>query len=205
TKVDANSFTYTLSGTVSSASSGQTVVGKKLVSSIIAPTGIGATATVTVPAHGYVTGNSITISGANEAAFNGTFSITTTGADTFTYSTASSVSGSGATARATSAGHGFSTGDTVTIAGASPSAYNGTFSITVIDGNTFTYNTGSAQTTDATGTITAVKGGTVFSVSAISHPAKGSGSSQDTITITTPTAHGYSVSQAVTVAGANEV
>ena len=59
-----------------------------------------ATATVTTAtAHGLVTNNRVTISGASESTFNGTFVITVTGANTYTYtstgtSTVTSVTGS---------------------------------------------------------------------------------------------------------------
>ncbi|HEY6022454.1 MAG TPA: hypothetical protein VIY48_22110, partial [Candidatus Paceibacterota bacterium] len=58
------------------------------------------------------------------------------------------------TATATSTAHGFSDGDPVTIAGATPSGYNGTFNITYVDANTFTYPTATVLA-NATGTITA--------------------------------------------------
>lgn len=58
-------------------------------------------------------------------------------------------------ATATSTGHGFSDGDPVVMAGATPSGYNGTFNVNVIDANTFTYAVSSALATPATGTITA--------------------------------------------------
>lgn len=46
----------------------------------------GATATVTTPAaHGYNTGQWITVAGADQEGYNGTFTITVTGATTFTY------------------------------------------------------------------------------------------------------------------------
>jgi hypothetical protein len=67
--------------------------------SSIARTSPSATATVTTAsAHGLATGNRVTISGASEATFNGTFVITVTGASAFTYtststSTATSVTG----------------------------------------------------------------------------------------------------------------
>jgi hypothetical protein len=35
--------------------------------------------------------------------------------------------------------HGLSTGQTITVAGCTPSAYNGTFTVTVVDAATFTY------------------------------------------------------------------
>jgi hypothetical protein len=54
-------------------------------------TSASTTATVTTAtAHGLVTDNRVTISGATEAPYNGTFKITVTGATTFTYTMASS-------------------------------------------------------------------------------------------------------------------
>ena len=67
--------------------------------SSIARTSPSATATVTTATpHSLVTGNRVTITGASEATFNGTFVITVTGASAFTYtstgtSTATSVTG----------------------------------------------------------------------------------------------------------------
>jgi hypothetical protein len=56
------------------------------------------------------------------------------------------------------AGHGLSVNDTVIIAGASPAAYNGTYTVaTVADSTHFTY-TFAGGTSPATGTITAVGG-----------------------------------------------
>ena len=53
-------------------------------------TRVGTLATLTTAtAHGLVTGNKVTISGATPSAFNGTFVITVTGATTFTYTMAS--------------------------------------------------------------------------------------------------------------------
>lgn len=57
-------------------------------------------------------------------------------------------------ATATSTSHGFSDGDPVTIAGATPSGYNGDVNINYIDANTFTYPVSSSLAA-ATGTITA--------------------------------------------------
>jgi hypothetical protein len=60
-------------------------------------TRVGTLATLTTAtAHGLVTGNQVTISGATPSAFNGTFVITVTGANTFTY-TMASTPGSNAT------------------------------------------------------------------------------------------------------------
>jgi hypothetical protein len=70
-----------------------------------------------------------------------------------------SVSGlvaAGPLATATVTNHGFRHGDTVVIAGASPAAYNGSFTISVVDASTFTYTmTSVPASSPATGTITA--------------------------------------------------
>lgn len=67
-----------------------------------------------------------------------------------------SITRSGSVATVTmAASHGASTGQNMTIRGAEPDAYNGTFPITVTGAATFTYLVGGAVTTPATGTITA--------------------------------------------------
>ena len=55
------------------------------------------TATVTHTSHGFSTGDEITISGANEAVFNGTFTITVSDANTYTYTMSNSNSNNPAT------------------------------------------------------------------------------------------------------------
>ncbi len=58
-------------------------------------TNVTTTATLTTAtAHSLTTGNMVTISGATPAEYNGTFSITVTGADTFTYTMLAAPSGS---------------------------------------------------------------------------------------------------------------
>lgn len=66
-------------------------------------------------------------------------------------STAIALTSSGTTATATLAGHGLSTGDSVTITGASQANYNGTFTITVISSSTFTYTMIGSAASPATG------------------------------------------------------
>jgi len=62
---------------------------------------------------------------------------------------------SGTTATATFASsHGLATGNSVTVAGATPSDYNGTFTITAISDTSITYTVTGSPTTPATGTIT---------------------------------------------------
>jgi hypothetical protein len=70
----------------------------------------------------------------------------------------SSITRSLTTATVTTAiAHNFSSGDSITIIGASPAGYNGTFIVTVTGGTTFTYTVPNTLSTPATGTITANK------------------------------------------------
>tara|TARA_X000001316_G_C921537_1_gene35980 strand:+ start:141 stop:2117 length:1977 start_codon:yes stop_codon:yes gene_type:complete len=59
------------------------------------------------------------------------------------------------TATVTHSSHGLTTGTSVTFAGANESDYNGTFSITVVDIDTYTYTLHNSASSPATGTITA--------------------------------------------------
>lgn len=69
-----------------------------------------------------------------------------------------SITRSGSTATVTTASaHGRSTGDYVTIAGATQSQYNGTFQITVTSGSTFTYTVSGTPATPATGAKTWIR------------------------------------------------
>jgi type IV pilus assembly protein PilY1 len=204
TRVDANSFTYTLGGAVVGASAGHTVVGRKLVTGL---TGIGTTATVSLPGHGYSSGNTITISGATPNEFNVTKTITVTSTDAFTYQTNSSFSGSSATAQVTTtAPHNLTTGATVTINCASPTAYNQSAVITVNGTNTFTYTVaGGAQSTDATvttapGGCTGVSNIQVTSTGVSSNISSISGSGT-TATVTTTAAHGFAAGNSITISG----
>lgn len=70
--------------------------------------------------------------------------------------TLTSLSQSNGVATAVKTSHGFSDGDVVTHAGATPSGYNVTENITYIDANTYTFPVSSALSTPATGTITAI-------------------------------------------------
>ncbi|MBL8473337.1 MAG: hypothetical protein KF778_03805 [Rhodocyclaceae bacterium] len=128
------------------------------------------TATVTTAAnHGFSDAETVTISGVTPAGFNGVISVTSIDATHFKYtmSTALSGTGSGSTLRATSnkatvtsAAHGFSDGQSVTIAGATPTGYNGVYIVTTVDANTFTYVYPSAAPLGtSSGTITASIGG----------------------------------------------
>lgn len=198
-KIDANTFTYGLSAAAGTSSSGQTVFGKKLVQTL---TAAGTTATATLPSHGYSAATSIRISGvSNDTVFNGTFTITSATTNTFTYNLSAPSSLAGTTAQATSVGHGFSSGQSVTIAGATPSAYNGTFTVTVVDANTFTYALPSGQSVSAVGAISATSTVT-NNVTSITHPTSGSSATKNTATVTTSSPHGFSTNNSITIANA---
>lgn len=66
-----------------------------------------------------------------------------------------SITRSGTTATATKTAHGLRHRQMVTISGASQADYNGTFRITRIDANTFSYTVANSPATPATGTILA--------------------------------------------------
>ncbi|HYD07512.1 MAG TPA: hypothetical protein VEC60_17375, partial [Reyranella sp.] len=65
--------------------------------------------------------------------------VTALGLGTLSTKSVTSLTSVGTTATAIAAAHGFASGDGVQIAGASPSGYNGTFTINVVDANTFSY------------------------------------------------------------------
>lgn len=79
-----------------------------------------------------------------------------TNGDNFPYQVVVTIAGTGTTATVTHTGHGRATGDNILIAGASPDYYNGAFTITKIDANSYSYTTADTiATSPATGTITA--------------------------------------------------
>lgn len=154
------------------------VKGYPTVSSSI--TRSGTVATVSATAHGHATGDKVSISGAVEVDYNGTFVVTVTDANTFTYTVDNSpttpATGTILSAGITTAGtvtltrssqtvtasltsHGFSVGQRVVISGANEAGYNGLWHVaTVADADTFTYVipvTGATPDTPATGTILA--------------------------------------------------
>ena len=126
-----------------------------------------AKAYVALTAHGYATNDVITIAGATPAGYNGAKTITKIDNDSFTYplsaalgaNTGTTVTAAkpSTTAVATSTAHGFADASSVDISGATPNTFNGTYNITRIDANTFSYTLSSAEG-NASGTINAVQG-----------------------------------------------
>lgn len=129
-------------------------------------TGSGTTATCVISAHGYGNGQVVTISGANETEYNGTFVINYVNANTFTYTTLSTITASPATGTiistaytgtvataTTNETHGYAAGDKVIISGASPSGFNGEKTIIAVNAGakTFTYTVSSLLGSPADG------------------------------------------------------
>lgn len=129
-------------------------------------TGSGTTATCTLNSHGYANGQVVTISGANQSEYNGTFTITTINQNSFTYTTLSSITATPATGTikstaytgaiataTTNETHGYAIGDKVIIDGATPNGFNGTQTIQSVDAltKTFTYTVSQLLGSPATG------------------------------------------------------
>ena len=138
--VNSTRFTYTLSGNASGpATTLPTIQGMKAVASI---SGVGTSATISIPAHGYsgvsVTGLSIT--GSSVPAFNvSNATATVISADALQVTTSSTIAGAATTAQVSSTAHELQTGDLVTVSG-SINGYNATNAVvTRIDANTFQY------------------------------------------------------------------
>ena len=128
----------------------------------------GTTATATLSAApGFVVGQSVLVSGASQSAYNGTFAVTAVSGSTFSYTMASTptaastactvqpygISYSGTTAYVWLPNHGYASGSSIDIAGATPAAYNGLHVIANVTTNTFTYTMTSSPAAMATGTI----------------------------------------------------
>lgn len=151
---------------------GEQPVSANLTVSSITRSGTVAT-TTTSTAHGLIVGQSVVVSGATQTDYNGTFLVTAINSSTvFTYTVANSpttpatgtitaVYGVGSITRSltvatvtTPSPHRLAANASVTIAGASQTDYNGTFTVTVTGLNTFTYTVANSPATPATGTIT---------------------------------------------------
>lgn len=178
-------------------------------------------------------GSTVSITGSSRVGFNGTYSATVLTDTTFTYpiqenpprtalnTYTASVPGTGGIAAVTSLtrvgtvvtarapAHGFSTGNSVEIAGAS-AGYNGGVIVTRIDADTFRYTLPGAESpTTPGGGGTATAGGGTFSIeSATANPNPGfvrgpsNSSSVAVVTVCTTASHGYSTGNTVTIVGA---
>ncbi len=178
--------------------------------------------------HGFATGDTVTISGANQSEYNGDKALINVLTDyAFSFEVAenppalasgsytASVPGSpqviaagnltrsGGTVTANLPGHGFVTGQSVTIAGATEARYNGTHTVTVLDGTTFRYTivegpispagSGTAKVGNSSRTIEA------FNASPSAGIQRATGSTL--VTVTTTNNHQFSAGNTVTISG----
>jgi hypothetical protein len=125
--------------------------------SVTSITRSGGTATVTLAATdaSIDVGDSVTIAGAVEGAYNGAQTVLAVTPYSYTPSrdiTISSLTRSGTTATAVATAHGLTTATAYTISGANESAYNGSKTITVVDADTFTYTMSVTTFSAITGT-----------------------------------------------------
>lgn len=146
-----------IGGPLTSLSNAAKVIGTQVTESITWTSGF-VTVTTAAP-HGFTNGDSIVMAGFTPAGYNGTFTIANASGSTFTFPLttdpgAATVQGTATktivktntllswlagTATVTSAGHGFTNGDSITIAGSDAVGYNGTFTISNVTADTFDY------------------------------------------------------------------
>lgn len=171
----------------------------------LSASGTTATATTSLP-HGFVTGNQITIAGAVPNLFNGTYSITVpalpAGLTTFTYTLSSAPDTTHAYVM--QPGYILVPGqDLVTVASASPSAYNvSSAAISAVAGNAsqYSYALGSSPTSTASGyQVTGVRR---VQVNAGTSNIQWS-STTNLATVTLPN-HGYAAGNTLTITGATD-
>ena len=188
----------------------------------------GSTATVTLsaaPSPALTAGQPVTIAGSKYPEFNGTFSITPLSTTSFSYPitidpptpskgtysasvpsnpiTITSLTRSGTTVTATSAAaHGYVTDQTVTVAGAAGSNYNGSYVVTYTGPTTFTYSITDGPATPV-GSGTAVVGATSYAIPAdgiVRSPSNSSNVSN--VTVTFASAMAFSTGNSVKINGA---
>lgn len=111
--------------------------------------GAAGVATATLNNHGFVAGESVTISGVTPSTV------------------ITSLSASAGVATVTLVGHGYVTGNYVTVSGATPSGFNGTFVITTHTSSTFTYAVSTSLSGSATGTISITGYNGVFTITGV--------------------------------------
>lgn len=181
-------------------------------------THVAATATATAPGHAMKDGYVVTVAGAVQAPYNGTFAIQNTTSDTFDYVMASDPGVDATTGTAFSAAvglsrnglivtavmsgqHGLVTGADVTIQGAAEAEFNGRFNVTVIDPKIFTFEaagstvvgSGSPKVSSMANHWAAI--GSQRTLTALSTDGTGK------VTATTSVAHGFQNGDSVTITG----
>ena len=186
TRIDANNFDYAASPTAANPGSVTEVRGGRLVNQVYGFSGA-STAYISLPSHGYGSaGASLACSYvtlANEAPFNlscGT--ATVVDANTLSFPSTGTISGTASQAYVNAPNHGFATGQTITLSGSSVSGFNGSFAITRLDANNFTFSSSTSSTANNAG----IKAG--FTITSITHPTTGAASNRNTATVNLSTA-----------------
>ncbi len=175
----------------------------------IATIGTGSTPTITTSAaHGLSTGQQVVISGSNTApVIDGRYSVTSTGANTFTISGVTvtgagsagvvtipvqvTAIGTGSAPLITAAGHGLINGMSVTIAGSdSTPSVDGTYTVSGVSGNSFTI---SGVTVTGSGSHGIVTGDLSITGNSQANPT----------VVTTGAAHNLSTGDQVIITGSN--
>jgi hypothetical protein len=101
--------------------------------------------------HGFHTGYQVVIAGVTPSSFNGTFNISEI---TNNFAILAADRASNIVTIQTDASHGLSNGDIVVVSGCTPSTFNGTFSVTVVDLDEFSYvNVGVDESTSVEGEV----------------------------------------------------
>lgn len=179
TYVSATQFRYTTAAAcppLASVPGSAQVAGSTYSTTVIA----------TLAGHNIPDGSQVVIADGTQSLHRGPFSITVVDANSFRYTNplvgATGPSGQYTVRLATNpvvyvsaASHGFSSGDNITIAGAvsTPESYNGTFSITNIDANSFSYvpgvGSGTGIGTNTGTTLTASKNTTTARATSVNH------------------------------------
>lgn len=181
--VSVSSITNSAAKSVTSLSAGTPIS----IAAISKSGGLGLA--TTAAAHNFLVGDQVVIAGTANGLDGSYAVVTAPTATTFTFSasngngsaTSGTVTKTSTIASATAPAHGFSVNERITIAGATPTAFNGVATvISVADADHFNYTLKVAQGQAATGTITA---------------------RSNTVTATA-TAHGFVTGDAATIAGA---
>jgi type IV pilus assembly protein PilY1 len=164
------------------------IYAKKPVTSLTAS---GTTATATVTAHGWATGNTVKITGASPSVYNQTATVTVLDANRFTYTLPSAPPAN--VALATGTNHNLVSGDLVDVTGSSRPGYNVTnASITRLDADTFEYG--------MSGSETVASGGHTVIGKKLATSVSGSGFTATATVL----GHGYASGNLITISGANE-
>jgi len=200
----------------------------------------GGTATIiTAVAHGVQSGQLAQVSGAEQSGYDGSFVMTRVDDTHLTYTPAVSPTtnpsgtitatvptagvaitsltraAGGATVTVTAAGNGLKNGDSVSISGVTPTAYNGTWTVIcaavapALCGDTFTF-TGTAEgPVTPSGSGTATVGTTSKTIELVTATqgqtaTPGLTRSGTTVTVRTTAKHGFAVGNSVTIANAGD-